>query len=639
MGLNTRCFVCASICALVLPSHLHAQTVITNTRAEVSFMASLWEVDPIQISGLANAQYPSIGGGAGTWQFLFPSFSTASDGDIHVNMAINSSGTGSTGGNKSESPIVPEVINATSGQLATIDSLNGAQAIVRGIFRWYSEHTGERKYEIHPATELLKWNGSAFVLTNDYRANIKFDNGNTSQSIQHMTTTFDGSDVMTAAVTVADSNVIVFTYPSPRFNYCIYDGVTLSGLTNDSVSQFFWLKPTLVPTAVVRCRIITNTVAATVAAGLVSNQAVSVNALTRCDMLVVSNKIAALTAGQTGIFTWPVELITLNFTNVGAIPSPVPVVLSVAPSCGRTNGGTAITISGNNFVSGATLSIGGNAAASVGFVSSTTLTANTPAGIAGAKNVAVTNPSAQLGTLTNGFSYVAPVSFAGLINATPAIEAATLTWSAASGTGITYKVYAGTASNAENFASAVTNTSALTAFVAGLYPGSNSPITYFFVVRAADACGSSESNTVEKSVQPLLDPNKDQDSDGMANGFEQTYGLSPFNAGDASADPDGDGFTTLQEYRAGTDPTNSASAFRITSVVETGDDVFVTWMTGVGRTNALQRTAGTGDGSYDTNGFAVVFTVTNTISTLTNYLDLGAATNVPSRYYRIRLVP
>jgi hypothetical protein len=31
--------------------------------------------------------------------------------------------------------------------------------------------------------------------------------------------------------------------------------------------------------------------------------------------------------------------------------------------------------------------------------------------------------------------------------------------------------------------------------------------------------------------------------------------------------------------------------------------------------------------------------VTNTIGAVTNYLDLGATTNVPSRYYRVRLVP
>ena len=318
--LNPRWFVAfIGIASLALPSRAPAQTVITNTFAEVSRMASLWEVDPVQISSLANAQYSSVGGGTSTWQFIFPAFSLAADGDIHVNMGIDTNGTGSTSGNQGESPIVPEVINATAAQLTTIDSLNGSQTIVRGIFRWYSEHTGERKYEIHPATELLKWSGSAFVLTNDYRPNIKFDNGNTSQSTQHMITTFDGSDVMTAAVMVADSTKIVFTYPSPRFNYCIYDGVTLSALTNDFVSQYFLLKPNLVPTAVIRCRIVTNTIAAAVAAGLVSNQTVTVNALTRCDLLGVSNKIASLTAGHTNVFAWPVEFITLNITNLGLV--------------------------------------------------------------------------------------------------------------------------------------------------------------------------------------------------------------------------------------------------------------------------------------------------------------------------------
>jgi hypothetical protein len=73
--------------------------------------------------------------------------------------------------------------------------------------------------------------------------------------------------------------------------------------------------------------------------------------------------------------------------------------------------------------------------------------------------------------------------------------------------------------------------------------------------------------------------------------------------------------------------------------MSTGDDVLINWMTGVGRTNALQAAAGTGDGDYNTNGFADIFTVTNTTDLLTNYLDLGAATNVPTRFYRVRLVP
>ena len=106
-----------------------------------------------------------------------------------------------------------------------------------------------------------------------------------------------------------------------------------------------------------------------------------------------------------------------------------------------------------------------------------------------------------------------------------------------------------------------------------------------------------------------------------------------------SADPDGDGMSNTNEFLAGTDPTNGASAFRITSVVRTNDDLFISWMTGVGRTNALQATVGDANGNYQTNGFADLFTVFNTTGSVTNYTDPGAATNTRTRYYRVRLVP
>ena len=40
-----------------------------------------------------------------------------------------------------------------------------------------------------------------------------------------------------------------------------------------------------------------------------------------------------------------------------------------------------------------------------------------------------------------------------------------------------------------------------------------------------------------------------------------------------------------------------------------------------------------------TNNSAAIFTVANTVGTTTNYLDVGAATNVPAFFYRVRLVP
>jgi polygalacturonase len=119
----------------------------------------------------------------------------------------------------------------------------------------------------------------------------------------------------------------------------------------------------------------------------------------------------------------------------------------------------------------------------------------------------------------------------------------------------------------------------------------------------------------------------------------QYFGDTSTPAAAASADPDGDGQNNLAEFLAGTDPTNSTSAFRITSIVQTNNDVVVTWTSGPGKTNALQKTAGAGDGSYQTNNFADIFVVTNTVGTVTNYLDVGAATNSPACYYQIRLVP
>ncbi|MGD0652100.1 MAG: DUF6259 domain-containing protein [Verrucomicrobiia bacterium] len=136
-------------------------------------------------------------------------------------------------------------------------------------------------------------------------------------------------------------------------------------------------------------------------------------------------------------------------------------------------------------------------------------------------------------------------------------------------------------------------------------------------------------------------PQEDSDGDGVPDSWTQQYfGHPTGQASDhsrATDDPDGDGLFNLPEYLVGTDPTNSASAFRITDVAPEGDDVRVTWTMGNDKTNALQAAAG--EGGYYTNNFADIFTVTNTVGSVTNYLDAGAATNTPSRYYRIRLVP
>jgi hypothetical protein len=427
---------------------------------------------------------------------------------------------------------------------------------------------------------------------------------------------------------------------------------------------------------------------------------------------------------------------------------PALAVTGVSPSGGCQVGGTAITITGSNFFSGATVTVGGVLASNVVFVNTNTITAVVPPNPAGAMNVAVQLPyispsgtnemtTMVTSTLTNAFTYNPGPSFGGLSSATPAVNAATLSWSAASGTApITYNVYEATTSGAENYGSPLLTTNSLSAFItplslgsncsttyyfvvqavdgcgntdgntnelpvqlfspgptfaglgsampateaatlswsaasgtapiiysvfeattsggenygspllttnglsafiAPLYPGSNSPITYFFVTRAVDGCGNSDSNTVELSLQPLLDPSKSQVGDGITNGWKEQYGLNPFDPNLANEDPDGDGMNNLQEYLTGTDPTNSASFFHIISITPQGSSMLVTWECGGGRTNVLQANTDLVNGTYTNVSGNIILSGPGV--TVTNYLDTGAVTNGSFLYYRIQFVP
>lgn len=93
-----------------------------------------------------------------------------------------------------------------------------------------------------------------------------------------------------------------------------------------------------------------------------------------------------------------------------------PVVTIVTPNTGPAAGGTAVTITGSNFKSGATVTFGGMAASNVVFVSSNQITCITPAHIPETVDVRVTNPDAQFGVLLNGFSFVSTAAQISLPN-------------------------------------------------------------------------------------------------------------------------------------------------------------------------------------------------------------------------------
>lgn len=95
----------------------------------------------------------------------------------------------------------------------------------------------------------------------------------------------------------------------------------------------------------------------------------------------------------------------VNLTVGTFVPVFAPTVTNVVPSAGVLAGGTAVTMTGTHFVTGATVTFGGTSATGVSVVNSTTITATTPAHAGGLVNVVVTNPNTQTGTLTNGYEY------------------------------------------------------------------------------------------------------------------------------------------------------------------------------------------------------------------------------------------
>ncbi|HSD65976.1 MAG TPA: M12 family metallo-peptidase [Vicinamibacteria bacterium] len=111
--------------------------------------------------------------------------------------------------------------------------------------------------------------------------------------------------------------------------------------------------------------------------------------------------IAPIVDGKVGVCIFP---------NAGA---PSPAVSSVSPASGSTAGGTALTIVGTGFQSGATVSFvdatRAVGASSVSFVSGTQLTAVTPAHAAGVTDVVVGNPTKRTATRAGAFTFTAPI--------------------------------------------------------------------------------------------------------------------------------------------------------------------------------------------------------------------------------------
>ena len=139
----------------------------------------------------------------------------------------------------------------------------------------------------------------------------------------------------------------------------------------------------------------------------------------------------------------------------------------------------------------------------------------------------------------------------------------------------------------------------------------------------------------------------DSDGDGTTDCWMlQNFGHATGQAADrtrADDDADGDGLSNLQEFLAGTSPTNAASALRIIAATPTNNyGLLITWTTAAGHTNVVQA-APAPDGVYSNICANIIIPIGNggtlTTGRTNTYTDAGALTNSTMRFYRVRLVP
>jgi PKD repeat protein len=139
--------------------------------------------------------------------------------------------------------------------------------------------------------------------------------------------------------------------------------------------------------------------------------------------------------------------------------------------------------------------------------------------------------------------------------------------------------------------------------------------------------------------------------------WQQAYSLSGTLTG-GNASYTGDGMSNTNKFMAGFNPTNPAAYLHVISVAKSGANITVTYLGASGdttypggpsdRTNILEYTYGTGNGSFTSTNFTGA--VTNFLGVDYNSVNggtgLGTVTNmtdtIPStptnRYYRVRVL-
>ena len=139
-----------------------------------------------------------------------------------------------------------------------------------------------------------------------------------------------------------------------------------------------------------------------------------------------------------------------------------------------------------------------------------------------------------------------------------------------------------------------------------------------------------------RSFTPVftVDRAADTDADGLPDRWEiRHFGSTNAPGGGPNDDPDGDGLTNWEEFRAGTHPVEAASLLRFTAVELLGNEVHVSLATVAGKRYQLERVDDLSSPAWSAVGESVVGT-----GGLVWMTDTVEATHA-SRFYRIRVRP
>ena len=115
----------------------------------------------------------------------------------------------------------------------------------------------------------------------------------------------------------------------------------------------------------------------------------------------------------------------------------------------------------------------------------------------------------------------------------------------------------------------------------------------------------------------------DSDGDGISDGWEERY-FGTRDVALAPVDTDLDGHSNLEEYRAGTDPTNASSVLSV-SIEATGRGMAVSWPTAAEREYRLF-------GGTEITSEDLLVVTTGESGSVTVFLDAGSLSN---RFYRV----